>query len=131
MDREEREPVLNRFDLEMLAIGVNFGIKITFCPVIEGAYVNTKIWYRKESNLWAQLDEKSVRRKEGFFKRIRQKSLRSAVRFSSAKGLFALILRDCVVTWPERKGRMDGYTFALGDKLGIKYCAPSPSGVMP
>jgi hypothetical protein len=26
---------------------------------------------------------------------------------------------------------MDGYTFALGDKLGIKYCAPSPSGVMP
>jgi hypothetical protein len=47
MDREEREPVLNRFDLEMLAIGVNFGIKITFYPVIEGAYVNTKIWYRK------------------------------------------------------------------------------------
>jgi hypothetical protein len=58
--------------------------------------------------LWAQLDEKSVQKKEGFFKRIQQKSLRSAVCFRSAKGLFALILRDCVVMWPERKGRMDG-----------------------
>jgi hypothetical protein len=28
--------------------------------------------------------------------------------FRSAKGLFALILRDRMVTWPERKGRMDG-----------------------
>jgi hypothetical protein len=24
------------------------------------------------------------------------------------KGLFALISRDCVVTWPDRKGQMDG-----------------------
>jgi hypothetical protein len=42
-----------------------------------------------------------------------------------------LILRDCVMTWPEQKGRMDGYAIALRDKLGIKYCAHSPSGVMP
>jgi hypothetical protein len=70
--------------------------------------VNTKIWYKKESDLWAQLDEKSVQKKESFFKRIRQKSLRSAVCFRSAKGLFALILRDCVVTWPKRKEQMDG-----------------------
>jgi hypothetical protein len=28
--------------------------------------VNTKIWYRKESDLWAQLDEK-IRPKEGKF----------------------------------------------------------------
>jgi hypothetical protein len=47
-------------------------------------------------------------REEGFFKRIRQGNLRSAVCFRSAKGLFALISHDCVVTWPERKGRMDG-----------------------
>jgi hypothetical protein len=52
--------------------------------------------------------EKSVREKEGFFKKIRQRSLRSAVRFRSAEGLFVLILQDCVMTWPERKGRMDG-----------------------
>jgi hypothetical protein len=43
-----------------------------------------------------------------FLQKIRKKSLRSAVCFHSAKGLFALILRDCVVTWPERKGWMDG-----------------------
>jgi hypothetical protein len=72
------------------------------------ASVNTKIWYRKESDLWAQLGEKSIRKKEGFFRKIRQRSLRSAVCFRLAKGLFALILRDCVMTWPERKGRMDG-----------------------
>jgi hypothetical protein len=70
--------------------------------------VNTKIWYRRESDLWTQLGKKSRPEKEGFFKRIRQRNLRSAVCFRSAKGLFALISRDCVVTWPERKGRMDG-----------------------
>jgi hypothetical protein len=35
-----------------------FRNKITFYPVIEGAYVNTKIWYRKESDLWVQPGEK-------------------------------------------------------------------------
>jgi hypothetical protein len=34
--------------------------------VIEGAYVNTEIWYRKEPDLWAQLDEK-IRPEEGRF----------------------------------------------------------------
>jgi hypothetical protein len=28
--------------------------------------------------------------------------------FRSAKELFALISRDRMVTWPERKGQMDG-----------------------
>jgi hypothetical protein len=56
----------------------------------------------------SSLVKKSVRKKEGFFKKIWQRSLRSAVCFRSAKGLFELILRDCVMTWPERKGRMDG-----------------------
>jgi hypothetical protein len=54
------------------------------------------------------LVKKSVQKKKGFFRKIRQKSSRSAVCFRSARGLFALILRDCVMTWPERKGRMDG-----------------------
>jgi hypothetical protein len=35
-----------------------FRNKITFYPVIVGAYVNTKIWYRKESDLWVQPGEK-------------------------------------------------------------------------
>jgi hypothetical protein len=51
--------------LKTLAIGVNFRIN-HFYPVIEGAYVNTKIWHRKESELWAQLGEK-IRPREGRF----------------------------------------------------------------
>jgi hypothetical protein len=54
------------------------------------------------------LVKKSVRKKEGFPRKIRQRSSRSAIGFRSARKLFALILRDCVMTWPERKGRMDG-----------------------
>jgi hypothetical protein len=70
--------------------------------------VNTKIWYMKESYLWAQLGEKICPGEGRFLYKIRQRSLRSAICFRSAKGLFALILRDCVMTWPEWKGRMDG-----------------------
>jgi hypothetical protein len=43
-----KERVLNGFGLEMLSIYGQFRNKITFDPVIEGAYVNTKNWYRKE-----------------------------------------------------------------------------------
>jgi hypothetical protein len=39
---------------------------------------------------------------------------------SFGKKTVELILRDYVVTWPERKGRMDGKAIALRDKLGIK-----------
>jgi hypothetical protein len=51
----------------------------------------------------------------GFGKR----SLRSAVRHHSAKGLFALLkvsFRECVVTWPDiRKERVDGiYEMDIG-----------------
>jgi hypothetical protein len=61
----------------------------------------------KESELWAHLGEK-IRKKEGFSRKIRQRGSRSAVCFRSARKLFALILRDCVMTWPEQKGQMDG-----------------------
>jgi hypothetical protein len=46
--------VLNGFDLETLSIYGQFRNKITFYPVIEGAYVNAKNWYRKETDLWAE-----------------------------------------------------------------------------
>jgi hypothetical protein len=54
------------------------------------------------------LVKESVWKKEGFYRKIRQSSSRSAVDFRSARNLFALILWDCVMTWPEWKGRMDG-----------------------
>jgi hypothetical protein len=47
------------------------GLQLNFAIIKVLAYVNTKIWYRKESDLWAQLGKKSLLGKEGFFERIR------------------------------------------------------------
>jgi hypothetical protein len=46
--------VLNGFGLGTLSICGQFRNKIIFYSVIEGAYVNTKNWYRKETDLWAE-----------------------------------------------------------------------------
>jgi hypothetical protein len=43
----------------------------------------------KESDLWDQLGEKYVRRKEGFFRCNRQKNPRSAIYFRSARELLS------------------------------------------
>jgi hypothetical protein len=45
--------------------------------------------FGKESDLWVQLGEKSVRRKEGFFRCIWQKNPRSAICFRSARKLLS------------------------------------------
>jgi hypothetical protein len=45
--------------------------------------------FGKESDLWVQLSEKSIRWKEGFFRCIRQKIPRSAICFRSAKELLS------------------------------------------
>jgi hypothetical protein len=49
-----KERVLNGFGLETLSIYGQFRDKITFYPVIEGAYVNTKNWYKEETDLSAE-----------------------------------------------------------------------------
>jgi hypothetical protein len=59
---------LNGFSLRTLSIYGQFRNKIIFYPVIEGAYVNTKNWYREETNLWAEFGGKSTIRQEVFFK---------------------------------------------------------------
>jgi hypothetical protein len=46
--------VLNGFGLRTLSIYGQFRNKIIFYPVIEEACVNTKNWYRKETDLWAE-----------------------------------------------------------------------------
>jgi hypothetical protein len=51
-----------------------------------GDGVNTKIWYRRESDLWAQLGKKSRPENEGFFTKIRQRCSRSAVLLPFGKG---------------------------------------------
>jgi hypothetical protein len=50
--------VLSVFDLETLSIYGQFQNKITLYPVIEGAYVNTKNWYREATDLWAEFGRK-------------------------------------------------------------------------
>jgi hypothetical protein len=58
--------------------------------------------------LWVQLGEK-IRPEEGRF--LQKDSTKESVvgnLLPFGKETVALILRDCVVTWPERKGRMDG-----------------------
>jgi hypothetical protein len=51
--------VLDRFSSETLSICSQFRNKITFYPVIEGAYVNTKNWYRKGTDLWAEFGKEA------------------------------------------------------------------------
>jgi hypothetical protein len=50
---------LNGFGLRTLSIYGQFQNKITFYPVIEGAYVNTKNWYRKETDMWAEFGRRA------------------------------------------------------------------------
>jgi hypothetical protein len=51
--------VLNGFGLRTLSIYGQFRNKITFYPVIEGAYVNTKNWYKEETDLWAEFGRRA------------------------------------------------------------------------
>jgi hypothetical protein len=51
--------VLNGFSLKTLSIYGQFRNKITFYPVIEGAYVNTKNLYKKETDLWAEFGRRA------------------------------------------------------------------------
>jgi hypothetical protein len=54
--------------LETLSIYSQFQNKITFYPVIEGAYVNTKNWYRKGTDLWAEFGKEAPFGKKFTFK---------------------------------------------------------------
>jgi hypothetical protein len=52
--------VLKMFSSETLSIYSQFRNKITFYRVIEGAYVNTKNWYRKGTDLWAEFGKEAA-----------------------------------------------------------------------
>jgi hypothetical protein len=62
-----------------------FRNKITFIPQLKGHMLTPK--FGKGPDLWVQRGEESVRKKEGFFRRIWQKSPRSAICFRSAREL--------------------------------------------
>jgi hypothetical protein len=53
--------------------------------------VNTKKWYRRKADLWAELGGKYLSAGKSLLKGIGKGRLRSAVRHRSAKRLFALL----------------------------------------
>jgi hypothetical protein len=101
---------LNGFSLGTLSNYGQFRNKITFYPVIEGAYVNTKNWYREETGLWAEFG-----RKAPFGKRFSSKHSveASAVGSTSSFDKRAISrleeesIRECVMTWLEYKEGMN------------------------
>jgi hypothetical protein len=82
--------VLNGFGLETLSIYGQFWNKITFYPVIEGAYVNTKNWYRKETDLWAKFGKKAPFKQEVFLKAFGKGARGREHAIIRQKGCFAL-----------------------------------------
>jgi hypothetical protein len=98
--------VLNGFGLRTLSIYGQFQNKITFYPVIEGAYVNTKNWYRKETDMWAEF-----RRRAPFDRRFSSKHSVEASTVGSASSfgrrtipwVKAESFWECVMTWIEYK----------------------------
>jgi hypothetical protein len=98
--------VLNGFSLRTLSIYGQFRNKITFYPVIEGAYVNTKNWYREETDMWAEFG-----RRAPFGRRFSSKySVEAfAVGSTSSFGRRAVprlkekSIQECVMTWIEYK----------------------------
>jgi hypothetical protein len=83
-----------------------FRNKITFYPVIEGAYVNTKNWYREETDMWTEFG-----RVAPFGRRFSSKHSveASAVGSTSSFGRRTVprvkeeSIRECVMTWIEYK----------------------------
>jgi hypothetical protein len=102
--------VLNGFGLGLLSIYGQFRNKITFYPVIEGAYVNTKNWYREETDLWAEFG-----RRAPFDKRFSSKhSVKASVVGSTSSFgrrtvscLEEESIRECAMTWLEYKEGMN------------------------
>jgi hypothetical protein len=102
--------VLNGFGLGTLSIDGQFRNKITFYPVIEGAYVNTKNWYNEETDLWAEFG-----RRAPFGRRFSSKHSveASAVGSTSSFGrrtvprVKAESIQECMMTWIEYKEGMN------------------------
>jgi hypothetical protein len=64
--------------------------------------------FGKESDLWVQLDEESVWRKEGFSQMYSAERSAVGCLLPFGKGTVELISRDWTVTWLKQEGRMDG-----------------------
>jgi hypothetical protein len=98
--------VLNRFGPGTLSIYGQLRNKITFYPVIEGAYVNTKNWCREETDMWAEFGRRAPFGRRFSLKRSVEAS---AVGSTSSFGkrtvprVKAESIWECVMTWIEYK----------------------------
>jgi ribosomal protein S14 len=102
--------VLNGFGLETLSIYGQFRNKITFYPIIEGAYVNTKNWYREETDLWVEFGKKTPFGRKFSPKAFGKDACGREHAIIRQKGCFALgrgSIREYVMTWPGYKEGMN------------------------
>jgi hypothetical protein len=94
--------VLNRFGLRTLSIYGQFLNKITFYLVIEGAYVNTKNWYWKETDLWTEFGKRApFDRRFSSKHSVKMPAVGSTSSFGK-KSCFTLgggSIRECMMTW--------------------------------
>jgi hypothetical protein len=92
--------------MKTLSIYGQFWNRIIFYPVIEGAYVNTKYWYREETDLWAEFGGKSTIRQEVFFKAFGKGVCGWEYVIIRQKSCFTLgggSIRECVMMWLKYK----------------------------
>jgi hypothetical protein len=98
--------VLNGFGLRTLSINGQFWNKITFYPVIEGAYVNTKNWYREETDMWAEFGRRAPFGRRFSLKRSVEASAGGSTSSFGRRTIprvKAESIRGCVMTWIEYK----------------------------
>jgi hypothetical protein len=99
-----KEQMLNGFGLETLSIYGQFRNKITFYPVIEWAYVNTKNWYGIKTDLWAEFGKETPFGRKFFLKAFVKDACGREHAIIRQKGCFALQegdIREYVMTCPE------------------------------
>jgi hypothetical protein len=102
--------VLNRFGLGTLSIYGQFWNKITIYPVIEGAYVNTKNWYREETDLWAEFGRRAPIGKRFSSKHSVEASAAESTSPFGRRAISRLkeeSIQECVVMWLEYKEGMN------------------------
>jgi hypothetical protein len=97
--------VLNRFGLRTLSIYGQFRNKIILYPVIEGAYVNTKNWYREETDLWADGRRAPFGRRSSSKHSVKASAVGSTSSFGrrAVPRLKEESIRERVMTWIEYK----------------------------
>jgi hypothetical protein len=87
VDQKEYRSMIGSL-LYLMAMRLDIQFSVCLCTHFQASPRTSHVLtpkFGKKSDLWVQLDEESVRRKEGFFRCNRQKNPRSAICFRSAR----------------------------------------------